>query len=249
MGDVMGRCGLWVVVWLWMPLLALAQGPSLFAPAVASIALTEPVQPAPEAGAGPNSPSTFIGAGADGLFAPWPDRALGQRPVRAPHLDPGGTAVARLLSLIASVEAGPAGYDAVQHGARIRPPGPPTSLSLKQIDDWIRATPGQPHAIGRYQFIPPTFRRLVRHLNLPAETRFSPQVQDRMADVLLQEAGFDRFQRGDLSQTAFMNNLARIWAGLPNSSGRSHYHGYAGNRAGISWTRFQAEMARIFPEG
>jgi hypothetical protein len=44
-----------------------------------------------------------------------------------------------------------------------------------------------------------------------------------------------------------MNNLAKIWAGLPNSTGKSHYHGYAGNQATMTWARFDAEMAMIFP--
>ena len=69
----------------------------------------------------------------------------------------------------------------------------------------------------------------------------------RLADVLLVEAGYHAARSGDMSRTDFMNNLAKIWAGLPNSSGRSHYHGYAGNRASMTWARFDAEMARIFP--
>ncbi len=123
----------------------------------------------------------------------------------------------------------------------------PTQLSIAQIYHWIDTTPGQPHAIGKYQFIPKTLRRLVHKLNLPPETRFSPLVQDRLADVLLAEAGLHRFLRGDMSRHAFMNNLAKIWAGLPNSSGKSHYHGYAGNKASVSWAKFDAEMKTIFP--
>jgi len=44
-----------------------------------------------------------------------------------------------------------------------------------------------------------------------------------------------------------MNNLAKIWAGLPNSTGKSYYHGHAGNRATMTWARFRAEMEKIFP--
>jgi hypothetical protein len=52
---------------------------------------------------------------------------------------------------------------------------------------------------------------------------------------------------GKMERHDFMNNLARIWAGLPNSSGKSHYEGYAGNKAVMTWDKFDAEMARIFP--
>ncbi len=44
-----------------------------------------------------------------------------------------------------------------------------------------------------------------------------------------------------------MNNLAEIWAGLPTTNGKSHYDGYAGNRATMSWAQFDAAMAQIFP--
>jgi hypothetical protein len=158
-----------------------------------------------------------------------------------------GPAVARLRDLIASAEAGPAGYDAVQHAARIKPPRRPTQMTIAEIYAWIDATPGQHHAIGRYQFIPPTLRRLVALLDIDPRTRFSPRIQDQLADRLLQEAGLQDFTDGDLSRTTFKRNLARIWAGLPLPSGRSYYDGYAGNKATMSWQRFETAMLQIFP--
>ena len=159
-------------------------------------------------------------------------------------LQPDG--IAGLRTLIASAEAGPAGYDAVQHGARIRPKKRPTMMTIAEIYAWIDRTPGQPHAIGRYQFIPATLRRLVRDLGLKPSRRFSPDVQDRLADLLLAEAGIHAFLANDMSQQTFMENLAKIWAGLPTSSGRSHYHGYAGNKATMTWARFEKEMNALF---
>ena len=76
---------------------------------------------------------------------------------------------------------------------------------------------------------------------------FTQAVQDALADVLLKEAGIKRFTAGALPRHAFMNNLAKIWAGLPNDTGKSHYHGYAGNKATMTWASFDAQMARIFP--
>lgn len=121
-------------------------------------------------------------------------------------------------------------------------------MTLAEVFKWIDATPGQPHAIGRYQFVPKTLRRVVAKTGIKASQRFSPKVQDQLADVLLAEAGLHRFRSGKLTRKAFMNNLAKIWAGLPNSSGKSHYHGYAGNKATVSWARFDAVMARISPK-
>jgi hypothetical protein len=189
------------------------------------------------------SASLFVGSGTGGLSARLPARA-------APLLSagPGGEVMA-LLHLIARAEAGPAGYDAVQHGARIPPPRAPTAMTLGQIYAWIAATPGQPHAIGRYQFIPPTLRRVARSLGLGPDTRFSPEVQDRLAIVLLEEAGLAAFRNGEIGQRAFMGRLARIWAGLPLPNGRSYYEGHAGNRATMSWEAFATGIARIWPAG
>lgn len=155
--------------------------------------------------------------------------------------------VARLRQIIGHAESRRHGYDAVQYGATIRPPRPPTAMTLAEIYQWIDETPGQPHAIGRYQFIPPTLRRVVRQVGVPLNTRFSPKVQDRLADVLLAEAGVPQALAGEMPREVLMHNLARIWAGLPTASGRSYYHGIAGNRASITWEDYADAMARIFP--
>ncbi|MEO1307036.1 MAG: hypothetical protein AAFV38_03680, partial [Pseudomonadota bacterium] len=102
------------------------------------------------------------------------------------------------------------------------------------------------HAIGRYQFIPDTLSYLVAKLGLPHSARFTPAVQDRLAYLLLEQAGLTAFQNGEIGRHRFMNGLAKIWAGLPNSTGKSHYHGYAGNKATMSWAYFDAQMAQIF---
>ncbi|SEQ23726.1 hypothetical protein [Thalassovita taeanensis] len=161
-------------------------------------------------------------------------------------LDRSGGRISRLKSLIALAEAGPHGYDAVQYSATRKPGARPTEMTLAEIFTWIKRTPGQNHAIGRYQFIPATLRDLVRRGGIPISARFTPQLQDRLADILLQDAGLHAFQSGRISRTRFMNNLSLIWAGLPTSSGKSAYHGYAGNRATISWATYNQEMAAIF---
>ena len=153
---------------------------------------------------------------------------------------------ARLRHLVGYAEARRDGHDAVQYGARIRPAKKPTQMTLAEIEAWTRATPGQHHAIGRYQFIPKTLRRLTRQAGFAGSTRFTPAVQDALADMLLEEAGFTAFRKGQLGRRAFMRNLAQIWAGLPLANGRSYYHGHAGNRATITWASFDTEIRRIF---
>lgn len=191
--------------------------------------------------------SLFSPSRDEGMFAALPDR--GAPALSAPLRGTGNAPVDRLLTLIAQAEAGPLGYDAVNYGADIRPPRRPTQMTLGEIYAWIEDTPGQPHAIGRYQFIPPTLRRVARERGFGPETRFSPGVQDVLALVLLEDAGLSQFQRGEMERQRFMYNLARIWAGLPLPNGRSYYEGHAGNSASMSWAAFDGGMARIWPVG
>lgn len=192
------------------------------------------------------SPSGSLFSGA-GFFAPLPPRSLSE-PATSRSLG-GQSPVGQLLTLIARVEAGIAGYDAVQHGARIRPARAPTQMTLGDIHTWIAATPGQPHAIGRYQFIPPTLRRVAQIRGYGPETRFTAQVQDSLALVLLEDAGLRMFEAGQMPRRQFMHNLARIWAGLPLPNGQSYYEGYAGNSAAMTWEAFEGGVARIWPAG
>ena len=168
-------------------------------------------------------------------------------PERAPFISSrSGDRSSRLLDLIGHAEASGAGYDSVQHGTRTKPAKRPTDMTIAEILDWIEATPGQPHAIGRYQFIPKTLRALVRRGGIGRQDRFTPALQDHLANMLLEDAGYSAFVSGQLSQKRFMYNLAGIWAGLPLPSGRSRYHGYAGNHATISWNTYNSEVTRIF---
>jgi muramidase (phage lysozyme) len=189
--------------------------------------------------------SLFIGRVGNSFFADRPTHEPAYADATANA--EGGPDVIQIRDLIGQAESRRDGYDAVQHGAKVRPEKRPTEMTIREIYAWIKDTPRQPHAIGRYQFIPATLKRLVNVLGLPPDTRFTPAVQDRLGDVLLAEAGLHDFREGKLSRRAFMNNLAKIWAGLPNDTGKSHYDGYAGNKASMTWSRFEAEMSRIFP--
>lgn len=167
-------------------------------------------------------------------------------PYEAWQLKQNRSQAGQLLDLIAFAEAGAKQYDAVHFSAKRRPPGRPTQISISQIFAWTKATPGQHHAIGRYQFIPSTLVALVRRSGINPATRFSPKVQDQLAMILLQDAGYDRFVAGKLSRKKFMRNLAKIWAGLPLANGKSYYQGYATNRATISRAFYETQMNQIF---
>ncbi len=201
------------------------------APAAADIGLNDDESGRGAVSMNPGAASLFRGRASGSLFAVPPVASMD---------------VARIMTVIASAEAGRANYDAVQHGAKIKPPLPPTNMTLAEIYDWIADTPGQPHAIGRYQFIPATLKRLVKNQEVPLHRSFSPDLQDQLAHQLIEEAGLSDFKAGRMAQEDFMNNLAKIWAGLPTSSGKSYYHNYAGNKATMSWDQYKARMDQIF---
>jgi len=239
----MNRLRIILLIWL-SPVVAAADANSLFQSGAFQTENRALIAQRPATAGNTGAPSLFIGKGDDSFFAPFPVRATPQQLTSLQIMPASG--VVGLRNVIGQAESRRHGYDAVQHGARIRPTKPPTAMTIGEIYDWIDATPGQPHAIGRFQFIPPTLRRVVNAVGYSRDTRFTPAVQDRLADVLLAEAGLQRFDRGLIGRHQFMNNLAKIWAGLPTSNGRSYYHGYAGNKASMTWAEFDAHMRRIF---
>ncbi|MEM8976174.1 MAG: hypothetical protein AAGD43_29250 [Pseudomonadota bacterium] len=159
---------------------------------------------------------------------------------------PKGTEVDQLYALIAFAESPRAGYDAIHHSAKKLTAKRPTQMTLGEIKTWIRATPGQHHAIGRFQVIPSTLSSLQRRLRLSDSVIFNRDTQNKMAGVLLYDAGYQDFVAGDLTLSRFMDNLALIWAGFPKANGKSYYHGYAGNRATVTRAFFEKQMVKIF---
>lgn len=91
-------------------------------------------------------------------------------------------------------------------------------------------------AQGRYQFMSYTLEDLVSKGVVGADELMTPEVQDRMAQALLERRGLKEWQEGKLSDDAFINNLAMEWASIPRAdTGRSHYSGdRAGNKATVS---------------
>ncbi|UWQ56033.1 hypothetical protein [Leisingera caerulea] len=172
-----------------------------------------------------------------------------QPPAPAAFHLPSGSNVEQLFALIAFAEAPGGRYDAIHHGAKVKPGKKPSQMTLAEIYAWIDRTPGQPHAIGNFQIIPSTLLNLQKRLGLPDGTRFSRDTQNRMAALLISDAGYQKFAAGRMSRSKFMDNLARIWAGLPLVSGKSAYHGYAGNRATITRAFYSEQMERIFGTG
>ncbi len=171
----------------------------------------------------------------------------GRGPSPAPQIRIGtGSKIDRLLDVIAAAEAGSKGYDAIHYSATRLPAKPPSQMTIGEIFAWIRETPGQHHAIGRYQIIPSTLAYLVRVEGINSGAVYTPELQKRLAFRLMVDGGYHDFANGRLTRAQFQDRLAAIWAGLPLQNGRSKYHNTAGNRATITRANFDAAMAAIF---
>ena len=56
--------------------------------------------------------------------------------------------------------------------------------------------------------------------------------------------GYDDWQGGKITRKQFVDRLAMEWAGLPNTTGKSHYHGDGLNRATIRLR----ELLQVLPQ-
>lgn len=87
-------------------------------------------------------------------------------------------------------------------------------------------------AVGKYQFIQDTLREAVAGAGLSLGDIFSPENQDKLALWLLrQRTDFDDWVTGQADAAKFQNQLAGIWASVPNTSGKSTYASDGINKA------------------
>jgi hypothetical protein len=70
--------------------------------------------------------------------------------------------------------------------------------------------------------------------------------QDKIAMIKMKESWLDDFQSWILSQWDFEENIAWTWAGFPkDASGRSYYHGIAGNKAHVAYQDYSREISYL----
>jgi muramidase (phage lysozyme) len=88
-------------------------------------------------------------------------------------------------------------------------------------------------AVGGFQFIRPTLQALKNQLGLTGNEIFDEKLQNRLADALLQARGFGKLMTGEMGHKSFINSVAKEWAGLPTTEGRSHYAGDGLNKSTV----------------
>ena len=94
-------------------------------------------------------------------------------------------------------------------------------------------------AVGKYQIVRTTLRGLKEKLGLKGDEKFTPELQDKLASELLQQRGMGKFEKGEITQEQFQENLAKEWASIATKDGKSFYGQRVGttseeiNRTGI----------------
>lgn len=97
-------------------------------------------------------------------------------------------------------------------------------------------------ALGRYQIVRTTLRKLKGRLRLSGSQLFDAKTQDTLACELLKGRGIVAWETGSMSESAFINNLAKEWASLPTMEGVGFY---GGQHAAVSVDRVRAALEAV----
>ena len=146
-----------------------------------------------------------------------------------------------MRDLIASNEASRRGYDSYYRddkgGHPARPGKPVSQMTLGEIyayQDQLLRSSLKNSPVGRYQFNKATLKDMQKQLGVSDDAVFDQAMQDRLADALLDAAGFQKYASGDMSAAQFHDNIAGRWASVeyrdtgktrrePKSPGGKHY--------------------------
>lgn len=127
-----------------------------------------------------------------------------------------------LLALIRKTETGkpdPVSYDTVIGHKQAALDKPITQMTLDEVlaaQLHLVKTLGMPSgAAGAYQIIRKTLLGLKASLGLTGKEKFTPALQDRLGQALLDARGYQKYVGGTITATAFGNQLAREWASFP----------------------------------
>ena len=71
---------------------------------------------------------------------------------------------------------------------------------------------------------------------------FSPENQDKMAMVYLEEDGYSKFKQGQMSSEKFANNVAGTWAAMPTKSGSSYHAGVGSNKSLVGYDQYMKQI-------
>jgi hypothetical protein len=73
-------------------------------------------------------------------------------------------------------------------------------------------------AVGKYQFVEPTLRSTMKRAGLSENDIFSPENQDKMANVLLDDAGQQEYKNGKINSHQYQKKISKIWASVEGNN-------------------------------
>ena len=137
-------------------------------------------------------------------------------------------------------------YDMVyNYGKSLAPSKPVSTMTLSELYDFqtnlINATKGKvkgttlgTSAVGKYQILRtslfgsgtaenPMENSWAEKLGLKTDTVFSPELQEQIGMLALEEAGLKSFIQGTRNENQFQDRIANIWASVATSSGGDVY--------------------------
>lgn len=153
--------------------------------------------------------------------------------------------VGELLNFVAGPESG--GYYDMMNGGQRKPEI--LKMTLNQANafqlKYAKET-GNSSAMGRYQIMHFNILPYASKIGLNPDTDlFSPENQDKYAIEFMKEKGLGSWLAGQMDDKTFLNGLAGVWAGIPNSTGKSTYDGVGNNKAGFGTELAMNNLNRI----
>jgi hypothetical protein len=98
-------------------------------------------------------------------------------------------------------------------------------------------------AVGRYQFIGRTLENLKNRLGYKDTDVFSPEVQDRLFDALMEEQGLQKLLAGLITPEKFQEKLSSQFASIPKPGTETGT--YKGQNTGVTSDRVSAVLSSM----
>jgi hypothetical protein len=147
------------------------------------------------------------------------------------------------------------GYDLpFGYGRYLQPSKPISQMTFQELGDFqrrqVNATKGTfnntnegTSAVGRYQFIGSTLENLKNRLGYKDTDVFSPEVQDRLFDALMEEQGLQELSAGLITPEKFQEKLSSQFAGIPKPGTETGT--YKGQGTGVTSDRVSAVLSSM----
>jgi hypothetical protein len=155
----------------------------------------------------------------------------------------------------ASQENFASGYDVpFAYGQYLQPSKPISQMTFQELRDFqrrqVNATKGTfdntnlgTGAVGRYQFIGRTLENLKNRLGYKDTDVFSPEVQDRLFDALMEEQGLQKLLAGLITPEKFQEKLSSQFASIPKPG--TDTGTYKGQNTGVTSDRVSAVLSSM----